>query len=480
MIEYHDRIEAGRDKPVDLHRLLSVFLDVCQAIAYAHSRGVIHRDLKPENIALDNFGQVIVLDWGLAKLTDDGELTNQLTADAVISDSTMANTVQGDVIGTPLYMAPEQAAGDLDNIDEQTDVYGLGAILFSILTGVAPHADTVSSGDLSTVLEHIANGDTPSVTDHRANVPSELAEICRIAMDRKRHLRYSGVVALSETVERWMAGQAEKAAKYESLRMEGRELRTELQSIVWDLERNTRFMSRLPPIQKLIVVESEKEIAEWRDRLATIFTGLLEANSEYRSVTYCRVDGDQFNELVRVERFGHDSSRIRTVPRTRLRESNANCLMKTIIGGHPDSVVSSLTCDPSCMESACEDTISLLAGVPVFDDETEEVFGTIIVDCDIDQVLRRMVGNRSFKSHEILVGCDTFNIMMHKVDGQIAEDNLGVPIGERAPYFQKAVDKLQSNLEYIDESCSDIYGARLWLIPNKHGIMFVMRQKPSG
>ena len=125
--EHHDRGPCRDKEGLMLHRLLGDFLRVCQAIAYAHSRGVIHRDLKPENVAIDSFGQVIVLDWGLARVLESAELGTHLLLDEQGDDSLLGQTMAGEVVGTPLYMSPEQAAGDLDAIDERTDVYGLGA-----------------------------------------------------------------------------------------------------------------------------------------------------------------------------------------------------------------------------------------------------------------------------------------------------------------------------------------------------------------
>ena len=322
--EYRDRVEAGEDQALELHRLLTAFLGVCQAIAYAHSRGVIHRDLKPENVALDNFGQVIVLDWGLAKLKDDGEHSNQVSCELDLTDSTLMHTMEGDVVGTPLFMAPEQAAGNLDDIDERTDVFGLGAILFAILTGKAPHADSVDAvkaDNLGDVLAVIARSRPPQPSQIDSSVPSGLSSICSKALAAKRHLRFDSVDQLAESVERWMAGQSEKKSNYENLRMEGREYRASLQSSVDDLERNVRFMSRLPPIQQLIRAETDEDIHVWRDRLATIFQGLLEANAGYRNVAYCAIRGDELHEIVRAERHGSEGGANSCCAE----ESSANC-----------------------------------------------------------------------------------------------------------------------------------------------------------
>ena len=117
--------------------MLGAFLGVCNAIAYAHSRGVIHRDLKPQNVVLGDYGEVIVLDWGLAKLVD--RLEETLTpAVALAPDADRGETVQGQVLGTPAYMSPEQAEGRWDSVDRRTDIYGLGAILYEILAGQPP------------------------------------------------------------------------------------------------------------------------------------------------------------------------------------------------------------------------------------------------------------------------------------------------------------------------------------------------------
>jgi hypothetical protein len=130
---------------IGLRRLLDIFLDVCQAVAYAHARGVIHRDLKPANIMVGDFGEVLVMDWGVAKLTDvrQPSMPEERTSTSVVTDvdSVRANraafaTQHGAILGTPAYMSPEQAQSK--DVDERADVYSLGVILYEILCGEVP------------------------------------------------------------------------------------------------------------------------------------------------------------------------------------------------------------------------------------------------------------------------------------------------------------------------------------------------------
>lgn len=210
LLEYHERREAGNDDPMLRHRLLTAFVNVCQAVAHAHSRKVIHRDLKPENIALDSFGQVVLLDWGLSKINDE---TGMYDVDGQPEPGdlhSVGTTHGGRVLGTPLYMAPEQAAGRLDDIDERTDVFGLGGILYAILTGAAPHQRSVEASEtpsnVSNVLSMIVSEPVKPPQELVPGLPAELNAICLKALATKRYLRYESASQLAEDVQRHMAG----------------------------------------------------------------------------------------------------------------------------------------------------------------------------------------------------------------------------------------------------------------------------------
>ena len=130
---------------VQFRELISRFIDVCFAMEYAHSRGVLHRDLKPGNIMLGKYGETLVVDWGLAKTTTGMEDTVKFTGSldqeaplAPVSGGSESETQMGSALGTPQYMSPEQASGRLDKLGPTTDVYSLGATLYQVLTGNAP------------------------------------------------------------------------------------------------------------------------------------------------------------------------------------------------------------------------------------------------------------------------------------------------------------------------------------------------------
>jgi len=482
IVEYHERLATGEDASMSLHKLLSAFLGVCQAVAYAHSKGVIHRDLKPENVALDSFGQVIVLDWGLARLTDEFEAGNLLSGDGVLADSSFEQTMAGEVIGTPLYMAPEQASGDQDHVDERTDVYGLGAILFAMLTGSAPHAtqshDDGSVVDMKELLRRVAENATPDPAEHRADIPAGLVSICKQALSFRQHLRYQTATELADAVERWMAGRSRRRELYGSMQSEGRELRTNLLSFIRNLERNTRFMSSLPPIQGIIDAMSPdrqvEDVNTWRQRLAVIFGGLLQTNSDFSAVSYCRVEGDQFREVVRLERGQADAASVRSVPASRLRsDAMTECLQATM-DRHPDDVSTSILnrCSSGGRDS---ERGFLVSTVPVFDEQTEEPFGFVMLESCLTHVVEDFLQNRLQNAKRVYVLNDKCEVLLHmKQDSNQACDVKCHDFGELCSQWANVRPELRMRGEYVDEQTHAIYATRVSIDRDESALAIVL------
>ncbi len=204
----HQNRKDGRAGRLDLRELIGAYLSVCQTIAYAHSRGVIHRDIKGDNIVLGGFGEVMVVDWGLAKVV--GEPDPQPSQDREASSQPMgrpedrarAATVEGSILGTPSYMSPEQAAGRIELIEPRTDVYGLGAILYEILTAEPPFR-----GNLRDVLRRVVE-ETP-VPPRRlaADISPALECICLKCLAKAPGDRYASAAELAKDVQRYLADE---------------------------------------------------------------------------------------------------------------------------------------------------------------------------------------------------------------------------------------------------------------------------------
>lgn len=186
---------------VALIALLQAFVAVCNTIAYANSRGVIHRDLKGENVMVGEFGEVVILDWGVAKVVGGVRGPGAGSTDSPSDDAAL--TTEGQVIGTPAFMAPEQAEGRLDRIDARTDVYGLGAILYEILTGQPPFSGARSSE----VLRKVVHEAPLPPRRLRPGTPPELEAICVRALAKRREDRYPSALDLAHDVQRWLADE---------------------------------------------------------------------------------------------------------------------------------------------------------------------------------------------------------------------------------------------------------------------------------
>ncbi|QDU49628.1 serine/threonine-protein kinase [Gimesia panareensis] len=201
---------AAKDQTLDFEsiefrKLLGRFVDVCNAIEYAHSRGVLHRDLKPGNIMLGKYGETLVVDWGLAKVKgrDDATRTEGETTLTPRSGSGSAPTQMGSAIGTPAFMPPEQAAGRLDALGPASDVYSLGATLYYLLTGQPP----VTGENLGEVLKRVEAGEFAAPRNVKRDIPKPLEAICLKAMARSPQERYVSPQALADDLERYLADE---------------------------------------------------------------------------------------------------------------------------------------------------------------------------------------------------------------------------------------------------------------------------------
>ena len=184
------------------HKLLAAFASVCQAIDFAHARGVVHRDLKPSNVMLGDFGEVYVLDWGVAKIlaTRDDPASGR---SSVATSPSGARTIAGVAMGTPGYMAPEQARGDAD-IDGRADVYALGSILFELLALSPLHPQRDVDALLVSALRAVDA--RPSVRAPGAGIPPELDAICVRACAFERKERFTTVRDMLDALERFLEG----------------------------------------------------------------------------------------------------------------------------------------------------------------------------------------------------------------------------------------------------------------------------------
>lgn len=475
--EFHERRLNGEENSLQMHNLLNAFVSVCQAIAYAHSKNIIHRDLKPENVALDNYGQVIVLDWGLAKLTGEYEIIESCEIGLSGNGTGIEQTQDGQVLGTPMYMAPEQASGRIDEIDERTDVYGLGAVLYAILTGCAPHEKTqesmTSNSQVSELLRIIVSEPTVSARSINSSVPRELEAITSKALSLKPYSRYQSVLDLARDVQSWLAGEpvkayqepwkkrasrwvanhkflsrtagalltiilvgsisfgvatsnaiiAEREREFESLKSEARELNMTIQSRIDVHAQHLRFMSSVPPIQALISIrkESETKVEEgedvWNKRLELIYSGLLGVKPDYLSVSFIELETLDDNAFRAKELVRVERNQatgtIRSIPVSRLQSFEAGPAIKKVASLEYGDYHIE---ENSLIADGNEDLSSesiALGGIPVFDEATGELFGAVVIEGNMEAGLRKMLDGALRTAEEAFAVNSNHRVILH-------------------------------------------------------------------
>jgi serine/threonine-protein kinase len=203
---FHEADENPRrdvgERSLALRELLARFVAMCNAVGYAHARGVMHRDLKPANVMLGEYGETLVVDWGLARMLDQprGEQTTAERPVELGAGSATAPTQMGQVVGTPAYMPPEQAEGRLDRLGMTNDVFSLGATLYALLVGQPPYHG-------EDVLGQARRAEVVSARRRKASVPAALSAVCGKALAKQPEERYASAKALAEEVQRWLADE---------------------------------------------------------------------------------------------------------------------------------------------------------------------------------------------------------------------------------------------------------------------------------
>jgi serine/threonine protein kinase/muconolactone delta-isomerase len=317
---------GGQRTAAKLRELLGHFVTVCNTIAYAHSRGVLHRDLKPANIMIGPFGQTMVIDWGLAKhfqlsgpdIEDESSGETLSSTSALVTDTAVSvdeatqfdieferlQTALGDIVGTPAFMSPEQASGQVEQISIRTDVFGLGAVLFKILYNKPPFTspETASTLKLASQCE-IQYPESPRTSE----LPRGIVAICAKAMQRLPEQRYDNAASLASDIQNWLAGEPTSAMQqpiFERLIRFAK--RRQTLAIVATLSMVALCLTAVGAALGIQKERAEKLLA---NRTAEVKALAARDIADYLSRIFRTVDPVQFDEPGFMEGDNHDANK---------------------------------------------------------------------------------------------------------------------------------------------------------------------------
>lgn len=204
--------DPGAEQAYPLNRMIDIFIKVCEGMAFAHSKGVIHRDLKPANIMVGRFGEVQIMDWGVAKIIGRKEDSAERVVGSDRQDDDAARTMVGSILGTPSYMSPEQARGEVNSMGQESDVFSLGVILYELLALQTPWNAQTSAQ----VLDQVKNYDPepPSKKAPDRKIPPELEQLAMKCIEKVPHKRIGSAEELVDNLRSWQEGRTLAAVNY--------------------------------------------------------------------------------------------------------------------------------------------------------------------------------------------------------------------------------------------------------------------------
>ena len=257
------KAKADYQQQYSLGVLLQIYMKVCDAIGYAHAKGVLHRDLKPENLMVGGFGEVLVMDWGLAKVLGRDDIN---TGAGKADQASAYHTMEGQVMGTPAYMSPEQALGKISELDERSDIFSLGGILYKILTGQAPYRGKNAREALEKARKRQLQ--SPDLRAPERKIPAELVAICMKSMAREQDERYGSAEELKDDIQRYLDGRS-VSAKRDNLLVMARK---------WVIRNKVAAIGIAAAIVCLIIGSMGAAIYQQKQQQATIAQLLLQGD----------------------------------------------------------------------------------------------------------------------------------------------------------------------------------------------------------